>query len=182
MGFTVTGPRTFLAGSHPFPTDPTATSPRPGLIRRTDAGQTWTTVSAAGQADFHSLQQAGQILYGLDSRTSQAWANSDAGATWERRAKVPADDLAAHAGTPQEVWATTGEGLLHSTAGGATLQPVPGAPPAGPRRTGPGRRHRRRRLRVQGRWPHLGDRGPARPHPHRALTPPHGLFQDHRSG
>jgi hypothetical protein len=128
MGFAVTGPRTFLASGHPSPADPAATSPHLGLIRSTDAGQTWTTVSAAGQADFHSLQQAGPILYGLDSQTSQVWASKDAGATWERRAKIPAGDLAAHPGTPQEVWATSRDGLLHSTDSGATFQPVPGAP------------------------------------------------------
>ncbi|MEU9237627.1 hypothetical protein [Streptomyces subrutilus] len=54
MGFAVTGPQTFLASGHPSPTDPTATSPHLGLIRSTDAAQTWTTVSAAGEADFHS--------------------------------------------------------------------------------------------------------------------------------
>ncbi|QNE24110.1 F510_1955 family glycosylhydrolase [Streptomyces sp. INR7] len=128
MGFTVAGPRTFLASGHPSPTDPTATSPHLGLIRSTDAGQTWTTVSAGGEADFHSLQQAGQILYGLDSQTSQIWASKDAGATWERRARIPGGDLAAHAGAPQEVWATTRDGLLHSTDGGATFESVPGAP------------------------------------------------------
>jgi hypothetical protein len=63
-------PRTFLAGGHPSPTGPAATSPHLGLIRSTDAGQTWTTVSAAGEADFHSLQQAAPLLYGLDSQTS----------------------------------------------------------------------------------------------------------------
>ncbi|GLV95141.1 MULTISPECIES: F510_1955 family glycosylhydrolase [Streptomyces] len=128
MGFTVTGPRTFLASGHPSPTDPTATSPHLGLIRSTDAGQTWTTVSAGGEADFHSLQQAGEIVYGLDSQTSQIWASKDAGATWERRAKIPGGDLAAHPGAPQEVWASTRDGLLHSTDGGTSFQPVPGAP------------------------------------------------------
>ncbi|MFD7627796.1 F510_1955 family glycosylhydrolase [Streptomyces sp. NPDC059851] len=128
MGFTVTGPRTFLASGHPSPTDPTATSPHLGLIRSTDAGQTWTTVSAGGEADFHSLQQAGAILYGLDSQTSQIWASKDGGATWERRAKLPAGDLAAHTAAPQEVWATTREGLLHSTDGGTTFESAPGAP------------------------------------------------------
>ncbi|MFI1651811.1 F510_1955 family glycosylhydrolase [Streptomyces avidinii] len=128
MGFTVTGPRTFLGSGHPSPTDPTATSPHLGLIRSTDAGQTWTTVSAGGEADFHSLQQAGEIVYGLDSQTSQIWASKNAGATWERRAKIPGSDLATHPEAPQEVWATTRDGLLHSTDGGTSFQPVPGTP------------------------------------------------------
>ncbi|OEJ35268.1 hypothetical protein [Streptomyces subrutilus] len=121
MAFTVTGPRTFLASGHPSLADPTATSPHLGLIRSTDAAQTWTTVSAAGEADFHSLQQAGPTLYGLDSQTSQIWASTDAGATWERRAKIGAGDLAAHAGTPQKVWATTRDGLARSTDGGGHM-------------------------------------------------------------
>ncbi|MFD4247345.1 WD40/YVTN/BNR-like repeat-containing protein [Streptomyces sp. NPDC058525] len=87
MGFTVTGPRTFLASGHPSPVDPTATSPHLGLIRSTDAG-----------------------------------------ATWERRAKIPGGDLATHPEAPQEVWATTRDGLLHSTDGGTRFQPVPTAP------------------------------------------------------
>lgn len=59
MGFTVTGPRTFLASGHPSPTDPAAVSPYLGLVRSIDAGSTWTTLSAGGEADFHSFQQAG---------------------------------------------------------------------------------------------------------------------------
>ncbi|WP_407835865.1 F510_1955 family glycosylhydrolase [Streptomyces sp. DSM 116496] len=127
MGFTVTGPRTFLASGHPSPADPAATSPYLGLIRSTDAGITWTTLSAGGEADFHSLQQAGATLYGYDSRTFQVWASTDGGRTWDRRAKLPADDLAAHADAPDDLWAAGPEGLMHSTDGGRTFQPVTGA-------------------------------------------------------
>ncbi|MGW0916961.1 hypothetical protein ACWD1Z_35420 [Streptomyces sp. NPDC002784] len=64
-------PADLPSSGHPSPTDPAATSPHLGLIRSTDAGQTSTNVSAAGEADFHSLQQADPILCGLDSQTSQ---------------------------------------------------------------------------------------------------------------
>lgn len=128
MGFTVTGPRTFLASGHPSPTDRTATSPHLGLIRSADAGNTWTTISAEGEADFHSLQQVGGVLYGFDSQTSQVWVSSDEGSTWDRRAQLPVGDLAAHASKPQQLWATTGEGLQVSDDGGRTFRPVPGAP------------------------------------------------------
>ncbi|GGX42003.1 F510_1955 family glycosylhydrolase [Streptomyces chryseus] len=128
MGFTVTGPGTFLASGHPSPTDRTATSPHLGLIRSTDAAKTWTTVSAEGEADFHSLQQAGQVLYGFDSQTSQIWASNDQGRTWDRRAQLPIGDLAAHAKKPKEVWATTTDGLVTSGDSGRTFRPVPGAP------------------------------------------------------
>jgi hypothetical protein len=128
MGFTVTGPRTFLASGHPSPADRTATSPHLGLIRSTDAGTTWTTVSAKGEADFHSLQQAGEVLYGFDSQTSQVWASTDGGGTWDRRAQLPIGDLAAHASKPRHLWATTEDGLQVSDDGGRTFRPVPGAP------------------------------------------------------
>ncbi|UYQ60628.1 F510_1955 family glycosylhydrolase [Streptomyces peucetius] len=128
MGFTVTGPRTFLASGHPSPADRTAASPHLGLIRSTDAGSTWTTVSAEGEADFHSLQKAGEVLYGFDSQSSQVWVSSDRGSTWDRRARLPVGDLAAHAGKPQRVWATTADGLQVSEDGGGTFRPVPGSP------------------------------------------------------
>ncbi|WP_374196738.1 F510_1955 family glycosylhydrolase [Streptomyces sp. ISL-96] len=128
MGFTVSGPGTFLASGHPSLADRTATSPHLGLVRSTDAAKTWTTVSAAGEADFHSLQQAGQVLYGFDSQTSKVWASSDQGRTWDRRARLPIGDLAAHASAPQKVWATTANGLVFSGDGGRTFRSVPGAP------------------------------------------------------
>ena len=128
MGFTVTGPRAFLASGHPSPTDRAAASPHLGLIRSTDAGNTWTTVSAEGEADFHSLQQAGEVLYGFDSQTSRVWVSTDRGSTWDRRAQLPIGDLAAHASKPRHLWATTEDGLQVSDDGGRTFRPVPGAP------------------------------------------------------
>lgn len=128
MGFTITGPRTFLASGHPSPTDRSAASPHLGLIRSTDAGNTWTTVSAEGEADFHSLQQAGKVLYGFDSQTSQVWVSSDRGSTWDRRVQLPVGDLAAHVSKPQQLWATTPEGLQVSDDGGRNFRLVPGAP------------------------------------------------------
>ncbi|MEU2180329.1 F510_1955 family glycosylhydrolase [Streptomyces thermolilacinus] len=128
MGFTVTGPSTFLASGHPSPTDPDATSPHLGLVRSTDAGRTWTTLSAEGEADFHSLQPAGPVLYGFDSQSAKVWATTDDGRSWDQRAELPLLDLAAHADSPQTVWAATGKGLERSTDGARTFQPVPGAP------------------------------------------------------
>ncbi len=128
MGFTVSDLGTFLTSGHPSLADRTATSPHLGLIRSTDAAKTWTTVSAEGEADFHSLQQAGQVLYGFDSQTSRVWASSDQGRTWDRRARLPIGDLAAHASAPQKVWATTANGLVFSGDGGRTFRSVPGAP------------------------------------------------------
>ncbi|HLU74719.1 F510_1955 family glycosylhydrolase [Streptomyces sp. NPDC059515] len=128
MGFTVTGPSTFLASGHPAPADPDARSPHLGLIRSTDAGRTWRTLSAEGEADFHALQQAGDTLYGFDSQSAKVWASTDGGRTWDIRAGLPLLDLAAHADSPATVWAATGKGLVHSTDGARSFRAVPGAP------------------------------------------------------
>uniref|UniRef100_UPI0034D5F32C F510_1955 family glycosylhydrolase n=1 Tax=Streptomyces sp. CHD11 TaxID=2741325 RepID=UPI0034D5F32C len=128
MGFTITGPSTFLASGHPSPTDPDARSPHLGLIRSTDAGRTWTTLSAEGEADFHALEKAGDLLYGYDSQSGKVWASTNGGRTWDKRAELPLLDLAAHTKTPDTVWAATGNGLQRSTDGAATFRSVPGAP------------------------------------------------------
>src|SRR3954471_10072526 len=49
MGFTVIGPKTFLASGHPGEAA-ADTSPHLGLIRSTDAGATWKAVSEQGTA------------------------------------------------------------------------------------------------------------------------------------
>ncbi|MFD4024061.1 hypothetical protein ACFWRV_11140 [Streptomyces sp. NPDC058576] len=70
------------------------------MIRSTDAGRTWKTLSAEGEADFHSLQQAsaaGAALYGFDSQSGRLWVSADNGRSWSKRAKQPLLDLAAHA-------------------------------------------------------------------------------------
>ncbi|GGV45965.1 hypothetical protein GCM10010293_54100 [Streptomyces griseoflavus] len=128
MGFTVTGPSTFLAGGHPAPAGPEARSPHLGLIRSTDAGRTWQTLSAEGEADFHSLVQAGKVLYGFDSQSGRVWAGTDGGRSWDKRAKVEAFDLAVHPNSTETVWVANGTGLQRSTDGGRTFRPVPSAP------------------------------------------------------
>ncbi|MFD8564991.1 F510_1955 family glycosylhydrolase [Streptosporangium canum] len=126
MGFTVIGPRTFLASGHPG--DPDAASPHLGLIRTTDAGVTWTTVSEEGAADFHALQQAGEVLYAYDSQTGRVRSSGDQGRTWKQGAFMEVIDLAAGAGEPARVYATTPGGLHVSEDGGMAFAPVKGIP------------------------------------------------------
>lgn len=129
MGFAVTGPKTFLASGHPATADiPPGGSPHLGLIRSTDAGVTWTPVSKAGEADFHALQPAGTSLYGYDSQTGRLHRSSDAGRTWTQGTELQAIDLAAHAGKPDTVYATTPEGLRVSRDGGRSFELVPSSP------------------------------------------------------
>lgn len=67
MGFTVIGPRHFLASGHPEVR--ADTPPHLGLIESTDAGKTWKTSALPGEADFHILEPAGKTLYAYDSLT-----------------------------------------------------------------------------------------------------------------
>lgn len=124
MGFTVVGPKTFLASGHPG--DPSAAgSPHLGLIRTTDAGQTWATVSKEGTADFHALQPAGEVLYAFDSQSGQLHRSGDDGQSWTPGAEEPMIDLAADLTT---VYATTPEGLKVSRNNGLDFERVAKAP------------------------------------------------------
>jgi photosystem II stability/assembly factor-like uncharacterized protein len=128
MGFTVIGPRTFLASGHPGEAD---ALPHLGLIRTTDAGATWTTVSEQGTADFHALQPAGDTLYAFDSQTGRIRASLDAGATWRQGAQEQVIDLAANTAQPDRLYAATPSGLQVSENGGMEFEPMKAAPVLG---------------------------------------------------
>ena len=67
MGFTVVGPDHFLASGHPGEGSSGPSSL--GLIESTDRGNTWTSLSLAGKADFHALQARHGTIYGYNSMT-----------------------------------------------------------------------------------------------------------------
>ncbi|MFG2091298.1 F510_1955 family glycosylhydrolase [Spirillospora sp. NPDC048824] len=129
MGFTIVGPRTFLASGHPAAADAQrGAPPHLGLIRSTDAGRTWTTLSEAGHADFHSLQLAGRILYAYDSQTQRVRHSSDGGRTWTPGARLTVNDLAAHEDRADEVYAATPDGLQVSDDSGGAFRIARDAP------------------------------------------------------
>lgn len=127
MGFTVVGPKTFLASGHPGEAAP-AVSPHLGLIRTADAGRTWKAVSETGTADFHALQPAGANLYAFDSQTGRVRVSADSGVTWMLGAEEGVIDLAATAAQPDRVYATTQSGLKVSANRGLDFEPVKTAP------------------------------------------------------
>ncbi len=67
MGFTVVGPSTFLGSGHPDSQKDPHLPPRLGLIRSTDAAETWQTVSLTGEVDFHALHAVHGRIYGWDA-------------------------------------------------------------------------------------------------------------------
>lgn len=130
MGFSVTGPDRFVASGHPR--GARELPPHLGLIRSTDAGTSWRSVSLLGEADFHVLRVGRTRTYGWSS-TSGELMSSDDDTTWKRLGRHqlvdlvvdPTDDtrlLASHARSE-----TTLE-LRRSTNGGRTWKPIRKAP------------------------------------------------------
>lgn len=129
MGFTVAGPNRFLASGHPG----TAADPlleqggRPllGLIRSTDAGETWDAVSLLGEADFHALRAEHDRVYGYDSTTGRFMVSDD-GERWDVRSEIPMGDFAVSPDDRDHIVAMTQQGLAESGDGGRTWTPVDG--------------------------------------------------------
>lgn len=123
MGFTVVGPEHYLASGHPG-----AGQDGPanlGLIESTDGGETWETLSLAGEADFHALDAADGVIYGYSGGRLLV---SDDGQDWTDRGEMRIADLAADPADPQRVLATTERGLVASEDAGETFTAVPDAP------------------------------------------------------
>jgi photosystem II stability/assembly factor-like uncharacterized protein len=122
MGFTVVGPHHFLGNGHPDPSD-TDKPPHLGLIESIDAGQTWQSLSLAVEADFHALEARHDRVYGYDSQTGQLMVSTDR-RTWDRRTELTMAVPALHPTNPDELLATTEQGLAHSTDGGRTFTTI----------------------------------------------------------
>lgn len=125
MGFTITGPRTFLSSGHPGPGERVA-NPL-GVVASTDAGATWTTLGLAGEVDFHALDVSSGIVYGVDATNGLLRASADGGRTWETRATLAGLDIAVHPTDPGIVMATVQGGTAASRDGGRSFS-VPTGP------------------------------------------------------
>jgi hypothetical protein len=122
MGFTVAGPGHYYASGHPG----TATDlPQPvGLIESRDGGKTWTVLSRGGESDFHALTTTGQAVVGFDGAVR---ATAD-GRNWTDGNLDAEPRTLAGSRKGATVLATTQEGLLRSTDGGASWQRMDQAP------------------------------------------------------
>ena len=79
MGFTTSGKDIFASG-HPAQGSK-ALNPI-GLVKSTDGGLSWKSVSLVGKVDFHFLEGAGTDLYGADSQSGNLMYSADSGKSW----------------------------------------------------------------------------------------------------
>jgi len=85
-------------------------------------------VSLEGEADFHALEAAGDLLYGYDSVTGRLMVSSDR-RDWHTLGRVQVADLAADPSDPTRVLATTADGVVAYHADGGPERLVDEAPP-----------------------------------------------------
>ncbi len=114
-----TGPDELIASGHP--SGDSTLPPALGLIRSSDAGKTWESVSELGTSDFHALSQSGDVLVAPLYGQAQILLSRDDGKTFEPRvAPMALVDLAADPGDPKR-WAATSEtGIFVSVDEGRT--------------------------------------------------------------
>lgn len=130
MGFASAGDQYFVSG-HPSPGSATFEGPNLGLLSSEDAGESWTSVSLAGETDFHTLtvnQNDPTKLYGLPSDGTPLLASADAGATWSEGASIQAFALVADPNVAERVYATTPEGMVVSDDDGQSFGPLADSP------------------------------------------------------
>jgi hypothetical protein len=126
MAFTVIGPDHFLASGHPDQREDLPV--HLGLIESTDAARTWEPVSLHGEADFHALEAAGDLVYGYDSVTGRLMVTTDR-RNWRILDQVQVADLAADPSEPARVLAATVDGVVTYRADDGAATPLNGEPP-----------------------------------------------------
>ena len=120
MGLAGTAER-LVASGHP---GAGSTLPDPlGLIRSTDAGMTWETVSLTGEIDFHALAMDGDRIAG-SATAGELLFSEDGGASWTSIAAGEATSLAWFAG---RLWMADGTALSTWAPGDTAPQSVPDA-------------------------------------------------------
>ena len=119
MGFAISPDGSYLGSGHPGPGSDLGQPV--GLIRSTDGGRTWTTLSRSGESDFHGLTAGDGLVAGFDG----ALRVSADGRSW-RTVAIPAEPhVLAASPAGDRLLATTPDGLLASTDGGGTWSTVP---------------------------------------------------------
>jgi BNR/Asp-box repeat len=114
-----TGPDELLGSGHPAAGE--ALPQALGLIRSSDAGKTWESVSELGRADFHAIEPSGKELVGALFQQAQVLVSDDDGRTWATRAApLPLVALEVDPNDAQRWIGSTERGIFLSEDGGGT--------------------------------------------------------------
>ena len=117
-----TGPNEALASGHPAAGGdlPSAL----GLIRTSDGGRTWSSVSELGTADFHAIEVSRGRLVASMYGQAQIYVSGDGGRTFQTRAApLPLVDLEVDPADPRRWVASAENGLYTSGDEGRTWRP-----------------------------------------------------------
>jgi hypothetical protein len=118
-----TAPGELLGSGHPEGSG----TPLPenlGLMRSTDAGDSWEPISALGDADYHLIQARGDHVIAVRAEETDIGVSTDGGRTFETR--TPPDvplDVAFDPQDPQRMLVATAQGTFSSSDGGRSWRP-----------------------------------------------------------
>ncbi len=117
-----TGPDELIGSGHPQ--TGSRVPPVLGLMRSSDGGRTWTSVSELGDSDFHDLQEVRGRLVLSVAGISQVLVSGDGGETFATRVTPqPLVDLEVDPADPRRWVASTEQGLFTSPDEGRTWRP-----------------------------------------------------------
>jgi BNR/Asp-box repeat protein len=110
---------TIIASGH---SGEAALPPVLGLVKSTDEGETWQSISGLGKADYHEIELAGHRIFALRNEDpGMIEISSDGGKTWESR-EAPSVatpiDIAINPGNPDQWAVSTNQGTFISANGG----------------------------------------------------------------
>ena len=109
-------PGTIIASGH---SGEASLPPVLGLVRSTDAGETWEPVSGLGKADYHEIEVGGDRILALRNEDpGMIRLSDDGGKTWETREAPSAAapiDVAVDPGNPSQWAVSTDQGTFIST-------------------------------------------------------------------
>jgi photosystem II stability/assembly factor-like uncharacterized protein len=116
------GPGDLLASGHPV--EEGALPENLGLMRSRDQGETWESLSALGEADYHELEVVGDLILAVNVESPDIQVSRDGGRSWETRTPpAPPIDVVVDPGDAERWAVSTEQGTFVSSDGGGSWRP-----------------------------------------------------------